>query len=321
MDFTHNRIGLIAGSGAVPIYFARKASQLGMKIVSVGFSEEIQNGLAPFSEKSYFIGVGQAGKILETFQQNDIKDLLILGKVEKSIIFKLQKFDLKALKFLKNIVTNEDKVLLLGMIGELEKEGFKVLSQKEFLADIFPAKGNLTLRAPNKKELADIEFGLPIARKLADHMDFYFLEIKPSDLASIYVHGGQKLIGEMFDEAEENAPSILFVDELDALTPRREGDSVGHHYKAEVNEFLVQLNECSKKGILVVGATNFVSNIDQAVQRPGRLDKKIFIGPPDFESRNDLFHDHAHPKEKLLKPSSCHHEYDINQYDFLKQDF
>jgi ATP-dependent 26S proteasome regulatory subunit len=129
-----------------------------------------------------------------------------------------------------------------------------------------------------------------IARKLADHMDFYFLEIKPSDLASIYVHGGQKLIGEMFDEAEENAPSILFVDELDALTPRREGDSVGHHYKAEVNEFLVQLNECSKKGILVVGATNFVSNIDQAVQRPGRLDKKIFIGPPDFESRNDLFH-------------------------------
>ena len=54
------------------------------------------------------------------------------------------------------------------MIGEIEKEGFKVLSQKEFLADIFPAKGNLTLRAPNKKELADIEFGLPIARKLAD---------------------------------------------------------------------------------------------------------------------------------------------------------
>ena len=168
MDFTPNRIGLIAGSGAVPIYFARKASQLCIKIISGGFSEEIQNGLAPFSEKSYFIGVGQAGKILKTFQQNDIKDLLILGKVEKSIIFKLQKFDLKALKFLKNIVTNEDKVLLLGMIGELEKEGFKVLSQKEFLADIFPAKGNLTLRVPNKKELADIEFGLPIARKLAD---------------------------------------------------------------------------------------------------------------------------------------------------------
>jgi UDP-2,3-diacylglucosamine hydrolase len=162
------KIGLIAGSGEVPIYFARKASHLGIKIVSVCLSEEIQKGLAPFSEKSYCIGVGQAGKILDTFQNSNVNDLLILGKVEKSVIFKLQKFDFKALKFLKNIMTHEDKVLLLGMIGEIEKEGFKVLSQKEFLSDIFPAKGNLTHIAPSKQELEDIEFGLPIARKLAD---------------------------------------------------------------------------------------------------------------------------------------------------------
>lgn len=168
MDSNREKIGLIAGSGEVPIYFARKASQLGMKIISVGFTEGIQNGLTPYSEKSYSIGVGQAGKILATFKKNDVKDLLILGKVDKNIIFKLQKFDLKALKFLKNIVTHEDKVLLLGMIAELDKEGFTVLNQKEFLSDIFPPKGNLTRRAPTKKELEDIEFGLPIARKLAD---------------------------------------------------------------------------------------------------------------------------------------------------------
>ena len=163
-----DKIGLIAGSGEVPIYFARKASQLGMKIVSVGFSDEIQNGLKPYSEKSYSIGVGQAGKILATFKENNVKNLLVLGKVDKSIVFKLQKFDLKALKFLKNIVTHEDKVLLLGMIAELDREGFTVLSQKEFLSDIFPPKGNLTRRAPTKQELGDIEFGLPIAQKLAD---------------------------------------------------------------------------------------------------------------------------------------------------------
>ena len=121
-------------------------------------------------------------------------------------------------------------------------------------------------------------------------MDFHFVEIKPSDLASIYVHGGQQLIGKMFKSARENAPSILFIDELDALAPSRDGFDVGHHYQAEVNELLVQLNECSKKGILVIGATNFLSNIDKAVQRPGRLDKKIFIGPPDFEARNELLH-------------------------------
>lgn len=128
-----------------------------------------------------------------------------------------------------------------------------------------------------------------IARKLADHMNFNFVEIKPSDLASIYIHGSQKLIRGMFESAERKAPSILFIDELDALAPSREGN-VHHSYKTEVNELLVQLNECSKKDILVVGATNFVSNIDRAVQRPGRMDKKIFIGPPDFEARYELFH-------------------------------
>ena len=168
MYSARDKIGLIAGSGEVPIYFARKASQLGMKIISVGVSDEIHNGLKPYSEKSYSIGVGQAGKILATFKENNVKNLLVLGKVDKSIVFKLQKFDLKSLKFFKNIVTHEDKVLLLGMIAELDREGFTVLSQKEFLSDIFPPKGNLTRRAPTKQELGDIEFGLPIAQKLAD---------------------------------------------------------------------------------------------------------------------------------------------------------
>jgi SpoVK/Ycf46/Vps4 family AAA+-type ATPase len=138
-----------------------------------------------------------------------------------------------------------------------------------------------------------------IARKLADHMDFHFVEIKPSDLASIYVHGGQQLIGKMFDSARKNAPSILFIDELDALAPNREGFDMSHHYKAEVNELLVQLNECSKNDILVIGATNLISNIDKAVRRPGRLDKKIFIGPPDFEARYELFQ--IYLKDRPLK--------------------
>jgi UDP-2,3-diacylglucosamine hydrolase len=168
MKTTLDRIGILAGTGEIPMYFARKASQQGIKLVSIGFSEEIRNGLAPFSEQSYAIGVGQAGKILKTLKQNDVKDLLILGKVDKSIIFKLQKFDFKALKFLKNIVTHEDKVLLLGVIDEFEKEGFRILSQKEFLSDIYPQKGNLARRVPTKQEMEDIEFGLPIARKLAD---------------------------------------------------------------------------------------------------------------------------------------------------------
>ena len=162
------KIGLIAGAGEIPVYFARKASQNGTKLISVGFTDEIQTSLSPYSEKSYSFGVGEPGKILDTLKKNDVEELLILGKVDKSTIYKLQLPDLKFIKFLKNIITHEDKVLLLGVINELEKEGVHVLSQKDFLAEIYPSKGILTRRKPSKKEIEDIEFGLPIARKLAD---------------------------------------------------------------------------------------------------------------------------------------------------------
>jgi len=127
-----------------------------------------------------------------------------------------------------------------------------------------------------------------IARKLAELLEFNFIEIKPSDLASIYVHGGQEKIGSLFAKAREESPTLLFFDELDALVPNRGGDFVGHHYGAEVNEFLVQLNESWEKGVLVIGATNLLEHIGPAVRRPGRMDKKVFIGPPDMEARVEL---------------------------------
>jgi SpoVK/Ycf46/Vps4 family AAA+-type ATPase len=127
-----------------------------------------------------------------------------------------------------------------------------------------------------------------IARKLAEVAGFSFIEVKPGDLASIYVHGTQGKIAEIFAEARKQVPCMIFFDELDAMVPHRGGDSVGHHYASEVNEFLVQLNECGKNKILVIGATNLPDRIDPAVMRPGRLDKKFFVGPPDYEARVEL---------------------------------
>jgi len=126
-----------------------------------------------------------------------------------------------------------------------------------------------------------------IARKLAKVLNYNFREIKPSDLASIYVHGTQEKIGQLFADAKAEAPCMLFLDEIEALVPNRSSDGVSHHYQAEVNEFLVHLNECEKNKILVVGATNLPNLVDPAIRRPGRLDKKIFVGPPDLEARGE----------------------------------
>lgn len=127
-----------------------------------------------------------------------------------------------------------------------------------------------------------------IARALSRVVSYGFKEVSPSDLASIYVHGTQEKIRGMFDEAAALAPCILFLDELDAFVPNRGNSDVSFHYAAEVNEFLVQLNKCAEREILVIGATNRIDQIDAAMLRPGRLDKKIFVGPPDPEARAEV---------------------------------
>ena len=126
-----------------------------------------------------------------------------------------------------------------------------------------------------------------IARALAKKAGRTFMEIKPSDLGSIYIHGSQGKIRALFDDAVKKGPSLLFFDELDALVPKR--GHAGGYQDNEVNEFLVQLNNCVERGLLIVGATNRLSSIDSAASRPGRMDKKVFVGLPDVEARADLF--------------------------------
>jgi len=127
-----------------------------------------------------------------------------------------------------------------------------------------------------------------IARKMADILNFTFFEVKPSDLGSTYVHGGQEKIRSLFENAKKESPSLIFLDECEAFLPNRQGSGVGHHYASEVNEFLAQLNDCWKSRILVIAATNLIENVDPAVLRPGRMDIHIFIGPPDLEARVEL---------------------------------
>jgi AAA+ superfamily predicted ATPase len=128
-----------------------------------------------------------------------------------------------------------------------------------------------------------------IARQLAEELGHYFVEIIPSELASPFIHQSVIKIRDLFDTAAEQAPAVLFIDEFEALVPSRE--TLGGHqdYKAaEVNEFLAHLNSCSEKKIFVIAATNQPKKIDAAVRRTGRLDKLIYVGPPDEEARREM---------------------------------
>jgi transitional endoplasmic reticulum ATPase len=124
---------------------------------------------------------------------------------------------------------------------------------------------------------------------LAEELGHHFVEIIPSDLASPYIHETVTQIRDAFDAAARQSPSVMFIDEFEAFVPPRGGLGGNQQYKAaEVNEFLVQLNGCSSKKILVIAATNQPEKIDPAVRRAGRLDKHIYVGPPDAEARKEM---------------------------------
>jgi transitional endoplasmic reticulum ATPase len=95
------------------------------------------------------------------------------------------------------------------------------------------------------------------------------LEIKTSDVASIYIHGTQQLIAKTFEEAISKKPCAIFIDEIDAFVPNRGAGDVSHSYRSEVNEFLTHLNNCAENRILIMGATNMIKNIDPAVFASG----------------------------------------------------
>ena len=127
-----------------------------------------------------------------------------------------------------------------------------------------------------------------IAEKFAEEVGCNYMYVHCSDVASPYIHGGQEKIAALFEKARGNAPTVLFLDELDAmLADRTKHNNVSEY--GEVNEFLTQLNNCADNHVFVIGATNNPKGIDSAALRSGRLDIKVYVPAPNEYERAELF--------------------------------
>lgn len=152
-----------------------------------------------------------------------------------------------------------------------------------------------------------------ISMKLAEECGLDFCLVKPSDLGSIWLHGSQGLIKELFQKAEAKAKKnkkgcILLIDELDALCGAR--DAKGNEHQAdEVAEWLTQLNDCVEKNVFVIGTTNCLDRIEPAVIRHGRIDQILYVGLPDLDCRKQLFE---------IELSKRPHEADIDMEELAK---
>lgn len=132
-----------------------------------------------------------------------------------------------------------------------------------------------------------------LAKALANEIGAYFIAINGPEIMSKYYGESEARLREIFEEAQKNAPAIIFIDEIDAIAPKRE-EVVGEVEKRVVSQLLTLMDGLKERGkVIVIGATNRVDAIDPALRRPGRFDREIEIPPPDKHARRSILEVHT----------------------------
>ncbi|MFC7223267.1 CDC48 family AAA ATPase [Halalkalicoccus sp. GCM10025322] len=132
-----------------------------------------------------------------------------------------------------------------------------------------------------------------MAKAVASEVDASFHTISGPEIMSKYYGESEEQLREIFDEAEENAPAIVFIDEIDSIAPKR-GETSGDVERRVVAQLLSLMDGLEERGqVIVIGATNRVDAIDPALRRGGRFDREIEIGVPDKEGRREILQVHT----------------------------
>jgi transitional endoplasmic reticulum ATPase len=141
-----------------------------------------------------------------------------------------------------------------------------------------------------------------LAKAIATESRVNFISIKGPSLLSKYVGESERGVREIFRKARQAAPCIIFFDEIDAMVPTRSaGTSDSHVAERVLSQFLSEFDGIEElKGILVLGATNRLDMLDEAVLRPGRFDQIVEIPVPDENDREEIFA--IHLRNKPLEP-------------------
>ncbi len=132
-----------------------------------------------------------------------------------------------------------------------------------------------------------------IAKAVANEANTNFTSIKGPEIMSKFYGESEKKLREIFEDARENSPSIIFIDELDSLAPKRE-DGQGEVERRVVSQLLSLMDGLeNRENVIVIAATNRPDDIDEALRRPGRFDREIEIGVPDRDGRKEILQIHV----------------------------
>ena len=195
---------------------------------------------------------------------------------------------------------DEKKKTTFNEVAGAEEEKEELSEIVEFLRE--PARFNeLGARIPKGVLLV----GPPgtgktlLARAVAGEADVPFFSISGSDFVEMYVGVGASRVRDLFDQAKKSSPSIIFIDEIDAVGRHRGAGMGGGHDEREqtLNQLLVEMDGFGKnEGVIVIAATNRHDILDPALLRPGRFDRQVAVGFPDLRGREDILKVHARGK-------------------------
>ncbi len=132
-----------------------------------------------------------------------------------------------------------------------------------------------------------------LAKAVACESDAYFISINGPEIVSKYYGESEQNLRRIFEEAEKNAPAIIYIDEIDAIAPKRE-EVTGETEKRLVAQLLTLMDGLKGRGqVIVIASTNRPDAVDPALRRPGRFDREIEIGLPNREGRKEILHIHT----------------------------
>lgn len=161
------KIGLIAGVGRLPVEFARAARGMGVHVIGIGVLPEVDPELAQVAHSYEYVNIAKLDRIFKLLKREKVTEITLLGKINKELVYAHKELpDLRVLKIFSRLKNFSDDTLTLALVDELAAEGISVLDQTELLRPLMPQPGVLSKRQPTEAELADMRFGLNMAKKI-----------------------------------------------------------------------------------------------------------------------------------------------------------